>query len=320
MSGQPSFCLVDLHPEPLDLVREVTAGLSAVPKCLPPKLFYDAAGSRLFDRITRQPEYYLTRAEVGILKRFAAEMVGLVPPTAALVELGSGTSRKTRWLLDHWPADGLYVPVDISAAALGSAARRLRRRYPRLAIRAVVADYTASAPWEERVPPPRLVAFLGSTIGNFEPPAAARFLSRLAAAVRPEGVVLVGVDLRKSAGELERAYNDAAGVTARFNLNLLARLNRELGADFDLSSFAHSARWNPEAGRIEMHLVSLKDQTIHVAGRVVHVAAGEPIHTENSYKYTLGQFARLAEAGGLATRHVWQDPEGRFSIHALVPR
>jgi len=317
---QPSFCLIDLHPEPDDLVREVIEGLSAAAKHLSPKLFYDARGSRLFDRITRQPEYYLTRAEADILQRFAADMVRLAPPGAALVELGSGTSRKTRWLLDLWPEDGFYVPVDISAATLKAAARRLRRRYPRLSIRAVVADYTAGAPWAERIPKPRVVAFLGSTLGNFEPPAAVRFLARLGDVARPDGLVLVGIDLRKAAAELERAYNDAAGLTARFNLNVLVRLNRELGADFDLSAFAHWAGWNAEAGRVEMYLVSLKAQTVHVAGRAIPLQAGERIHTENSYKYTLEQFAHLADAAGLDPRRIWQDQDRRFAVFALTPR
>ncbi|MCL8207678.1 MAG: L-histidine N(alpha)-methyltransferase [Actinomycetia bacterium] len=320
MSGRESFWLVNLHPEPLDVRGEVAAGLAATPKHLAPKLFYDAAGSRLFDRITRQPEYYLTRTETDILRRFGAEMVRLAPRGAVLVELGSGTSRKTCWLLDHWTAGDLYVPVDISADALRIAARRLKRRYPHLGIRALVADYTAPVAWENYAPSPRLVAFLGSTIGNFEPEAAVRFLARLGAAVRPGGAVLVGVDLKKDVDALLRAYNDAAGVTARFNLNLLARCNRELGADFDLGAFGHAVRWNAAAGRIEMHLVSLRAQDVRVAGRCVHFAAGETIHTENSYKFTPEEFERLAAAAGLATRHIWFDADRRFGVYALVPR
>ncbi len=315
----------DYHPTPADLRAEVLAGLSLSPKRLSPKFFYDRHGSQLFDAITELPEYYPTRTEIAILAEHGAEMAGRLGRGQVLVELGSGSSLKIQTLLEAL-APAVYVPVDISKEHLLASADALARRFPGLRIEAVCADY--SGPFELPLRPDwgtPAAFFPGSSIGNFEPAAAARMLRRVADLLGPGGRLLIGVDLLKDRAVLEAAYNDAQGVTADFNLNLLARINRELGADFDLDAFAHHAWFNPTPdprlpdgpGRIEMHLVSQRAQRVQVAGRMFELAEGEGIHSESSYKYALPGFAQLAASAGFATEQVWTDRGGLFSVHCL---
>jgi L-histidine N-alpha-methyltransferase len=303
----------------LDALRaDVLAGLAASPKRLPPKYFYDAQGSALFEEITALPEYYPTRTELGILAAHGREMAQWVPPGAALVEFGSGSATKIKLLLQHLRDLAVYVPVDVSRDFLLSEAEALAREYPALAIRPVVADFTMPfALPAEAAGGPCAGFFPGSTIGNFEPGAAAAFLRQAGDILGPEATFIVGVDLEKDRARLEAAYDDAAGVTARFNLNLLARLNRELGGDFDLGRFRHRAFYDEERHRIEMHLVSTAAQEVRVGEATFVFAAGESIHTENSYKYTLERFRRLATEAGWRAEDVWTDAEGLFSVHAL---
>ncbi len=300
--------------------EDVWAGLAQPQKSLPCKYFYDARGSALFEAICDLPEYYPTRTELSIMEAHAAAMAERLGPQCLLVEYGSGSSRKTRLLLDRLRDPAGYVPIDISPAALTDSTRAVAARYPALEVLPVCADYTA--PFE--VPHPRGpvrrrgVYFPGSTIGNFTPPQAQRFLARMARVAGDAGVLLIGVDLRKDRATLESAYDDAAGVTAAFNRNLLVRINRELGGDFDLANFVHRARWDEAAGRVEMHLVARAPQTVRVAGRAFPFAAGETIHTENSYKYDVAHFAALSAGVGLVVREVWTDPEQRFSVQLLA--
>jgi len=295
---------------------DVLAGLSAKPKRLPPKYFYDSAGSALFERITQLPEYYPTRCELALLRGNAPAIASLFPPNCALIEFGAGSSRKARILLGAAATVESYVPVDISGDFLQQDAAQLRRDFPRLAVHPVVADFTQSF----AIPPavamlPRVGFFPGSTIGNFEPHEAARFLRHAGAILGHDAVLVIGVDLFKDAKILCPAYNDAEGVTARFNLNLLARINRELGADFDLTASEHHAFYNREQNRIEMHLASTRRQRVKVQGTIVAFRAGETIHTENSYKYTLASFKALAHGSDRSPLQAWSD--GQFSVHAL---
>ena len=302
-----------------EFARDVAAGLSARPKRLPPKYFYDELGSQLFEEITRLPEYYPTRSELAILDRYAAEMAKLIPADAALIEFGSGSTRKARMLLDATPAITAYVPVDISSEMLVQEAAELRRDFPRLAVLPVEADFTRPFHLPREIESrPRVGFFPGSTIGNFEPHAAAAFLKHASSMLGAHATLIIGIDLVKDAGVLNAAYNDAAGVTARFNLNLLARINRELDASFDPATFSHQAFYNSERRRIEMHLASRKRQKVRVAGRVYEFRAGETIHTENSYKYTPEQFAAMARGSGWTPVAAWSDPQGYFSVQALT--
>jgi dimethylhistidine N-methyltransferase len=298
--------------------RDVIEGLTARPKRLSPKYFYDEAGSRLFEQITELPEYYPTRCELAILRTHAADMARLLPPKTALIEFGSGSSKKARLLIDAAPAIAAYVPVDISSQWLTEEAARLRRDYPQLAVLPVAADFTQ----DFRLPPSlaalaRAGFFPGSTIGNFEAHQACAFLQHAARILGENAILIVGIDLVKDARTLTAAYNDAAGVTAKFNLNLLARINRELGADFDLASFCHQAFYNRERQRIEMHLASRVRQRVSVCGRTIEFRAGETIHTENSYKYTIESFGALARGAGWTTVAAWTDADGYFSVQAL---
>ena len=295
---------------------DVDAGLTAKPKRLPPKYFYDAAGSALFEQITRLPEYYPTRCELALLHENAAAMASFFPSGCALIEFGSGSSRKARVLLGAAATVEAYVPIDISSDFLQQDAAQLRRDFPHLAVYPVIADFTAAPELPPAVAHMSRVGFFpGSTIGNFEPHEAAGFLRRAGRLLGAGAVLLVGVDLIKAPDSLYRAYNDAAGVTAKFNLNLLARINRELGADFDLAAFEHHAFYNAERCRIEMHLASTKRQKVRVCGVTVEFRAGETIHTENSYKYSIDSFQALAHGSGWSPLAVWSD--NMFGVHLL---
>jgi dimethylhistidine N-methyltransferase len=305
-------------PMASEFAVDVLAGLAASPKALPPKYFYDAEGSDLFEQITMLPEYYPTRSELDILREHAAAMAALIPAGAALIEFGSGSSKKIRTLLAAMPKLGAYVPVDISAEFLQQEAVRLRRDLPDLDVLPVAADFTQDfALPREAARMPRAGFFPGSTIGNFEPQEAAEFLRHARRILGAGAVLITGVDLVKAPQVLHAAYNDRAGVTARFNLNLLARINRELGGDFDLDAFEHHAFYDRERQRIEMHLASRMRQHVTVRGRVFRFRAGETIHTENSYKYSVESFAALAHGSGWMPEAVWTDRRGYFSAQAL---
>lgn len=297
--------------------RDAIAGLTHHPKQLPPKYFYDAAGSELFEQITRLPEYYPTRIELGILRDRSAEIASIIPQHAALVEFGAGAPTKARLLLAACEF-AAYVPVDISGDFLNAQARGLRKDFPHLEIHPVTADFTAPFRLPDQVAAmPKVGFFPGSTLGNFEPHEASRFL-RGARNILGEGAyMLIGVDLEKNERRMYEAYNDAAGVTARFNLNMLARVNRELGGNFDLAAFAHRAIYNRERHRIEMHLVSKRPQTARLQGHSFSFRAGESIHTESSYKYSTERFNALAKGSGWTPVAAWTDPERMFSVHAL---
>jgi L-histidine Nalpha-methyltransferase len=311
------------HTAPITLADDVRAGLGASPKRLPPKYFYDALGSTLFEAICLLPEYYPTRAEHEILAASAGEIVAGVGSPVELVELGSGNAQKTRLLIEALLAcqpELHYVPVDISSAALEASAQELLGTYPALRITAYASDYSGALEVLPRTDCRRLALFLGSNIGNFDHPEALLFLLGLRAALRPGDALLLGADLKKSRAVLEAAYDDSLGVTAAFNLNVLARLDRELGADFDIRRFAHRAFYNEALERVEMHLVSLVEQTVHIRdlGLDVRFAEGETIHTENSYKYDLEGLTRLAEKAGFERTRTWLDGERRFSSSLFV--
>jgi dimethylhistidine N-methyltransferase len=306
---------------PSAFASDVLAGLQTKPKRLSPKYFYDAAGSQLFERITELPEYYPTRCELSILRDHAQAIAALLPAGGCLLEFGSGSSKKIRALLGAAPAVAAYVPVDISAEMLQQEAATLRRDMPRLTVLPVTADFTQPFALPEEIASlPRAGYFSGSTIGNFEPHEAAAFLRHAGRMLGPDAALLIGVDLVKAPEILHAAYNDAAGVTAQFNLNVLARLNRELGADFDLATFEHHAFYNRERHRIEMHLASLKRQTVRLCGQAIGFRAGETIHTESSYKYTPDSFGALARGAGWTPLTAWTDGDGYFSVQALAHR
>ncbi|HEY0997697.1 MAG TPA: L-histidine N(alpha)-methyltransferase [Gemmatimonadaceae bacterium] len=324
---EPALAGAGLAPPSLvrvdpSLRAEVLRGLTASRKSLPPKLFYDATGAALFERITTLPEYYLTRAELEILRARVGEIAALAGPRPALVEYGSGAGVKVRLLLDAFEAAGepaaAYVPIDISREQLAAVAAEIAAEYPRVPVHPVCADYTASLALPELPRRARRVAFFpGSTIGNFHPTEAAAFLHRIRRAVTGDGVLVLGVDRRKDAAVLDAAYDDAAGVTAAFNLNMLRRLNRELGADFDLERFRHRAFFNEAAGRVEMHLVSLEPQVVQVAGTRVAFGAGESIWTESSYKYDRASLDALVAGAGFRVAHLWTDSAERFWVGYL---
>jgi dimethylhistidine N-methyltransferase len=296
----------------------VIAGLSDNPKWLSAKYFYDAAGSELFEQITRLPEYYPTRTELKILEENARAMSAYMPLAAALVEFGTGSTRKARILLDAAPQIAAYVPVDISAEFLAQEAANVRRDVPHIAVLPVAADFTRDFDLPAQIRArPRVGFFPGSTIGNFEPQDAAEFLRQAGRILGAGSTMIVGVDRIKDEAVLNAAYDDAAGVTARFNLNVLRRMNHELGGNFDPASFRHRAFYNVADHRIEMHLESRKRQTVSVAGRSFEFRKGETIHTENSYKYTVESFQALAEAAGWRPVAVWTDENDYFAVHAL---
>jgi len=301
---------------------DVVTGLNGSPKSLPCKYFYDELGCRLFDRICELPEYYPTRTELGIMRAHAREMASLVGSESLLVELGSGSSQKTRVLLDQLPHLHGYVPVDISRDYLERAREELGREYPHLLVAPVRADYSRpfALPREARGARRTIVYFPGSTLGNLPTAEARRFLTRLLPICGRSGGLLIGVDLQKERTVVEAAYNDAAGVTAAFNLNLLVRINRELGANFDLSRFSHRAFYEPGHGRIEMHLVSSARQSVRIGERSFAFEGGEPIVTEYSYKYSLDGFRQLAGSAGFDVRRVWTDERGWFGVKFLTAR
>ncbi|MDB5877914.1 MAG: egtD [Variovorax sp.] len=298
--------------------REMRAGLSRTVRSVSPKFFYDVEGSALFDRICELPEYYPTRTELQILTDHAADMAAEIGPNAEIIEFGAGSLTKVRLLLDALEAPRRYVPIDISGEHLGAAAERLRADYPELAVQPVVADYTMPlvlpAPGEGAGR--RVGFFPGSTLGNFTPDEALSFL-QLAARLLRGGGLLLGVDLVKDAALLHAAYNDALGVTAAFNLNLLRRANTELGTDFDLDGFAHAAFYNAPLRRIEMHLISRRAQSVSLGEDVFDFDEGETIHTENSHKFTVDGLRSLAAKAGFVPKAVWTDPARLFSVHWL---
>jgi dimethylhistidine N-methyltransferase len=309
--------VVRARPEDSEFARDVVAGLSARPKWLWAKYFYDDHGSALFEQITALPEYYPTRTELGILEDRAAEIARFIPTGAALIEFGSGSTVKARIVL-RAAAVGAYVPVDISAGFLNSEAAQLRRDLPHLRILPVAADFTTPFELPAAIRGRARVGFFpGSTVGNFEPSQAVEFLRHAARLLGPGAHFIVGIDLIKDERVLEAAYDDAAGVTAAFNLNLLRRINRELGADFAIDRFRHKALYNRAQHRIEMHLESLAEQNILLCDQVIPFAAGETIHTESSYKYTVESFQTLAAQAGWSPAAVWTDAKGYFSLHAL---
>jgi dimethylhistidine N-methyltransferase len=298
--------------------RDAVQDLSQHPKRLSPKYFYDAAGSELFEAITRLPEYYPTRTELSILKDRADEIASFVPKGAALVEFGAGATTKVRLLLERC-AFAAYVPVDISGEFVKDQADALRRDFPTLAVHPVAADFTTAFKLPEAIVGLSKVGFFpGSTIGNFEPHEASSLLRSAAQILGAGARMILGVDLEKEERVLHDAYNDAAGVTARFNLNVLVRINRELGGNFDLSAFTHRAIYNRERHRIEMHLISKKSQHVRFLGTSFAFRPGESIHTENSYKYSIERFAALARASGWKVCESWTDKARMFSVHALV--
>jgi L-histidine Nalpha-methyltransferase len=301
-----------------DVAQEALAGLLAPRKTLPPKLFYDAEGCRLFGEITRLPEYYVTRTERALLDAVAPEIGGLAPARAALVEYGASDEAKGLVLLDAMRDPAAYVPIDVAEGALAEIVERLGRTRPGLALHPIAADFLRPLCLPAALEGvARLGFFPGSTIGNLEPAIAARFLATVRETLGAGTRFLIGVDLRKGQDVLIPAYDDAAGVTAAFNRNLLVRLNREAGGDFDPALFAHRAVWNEEEGRIEMHLESLLEHSVHVAGRTIRFSRGETIHTENSYKHTEAGFAALAGGAGWQVVRSWKDAGGLFSLQLL---
>lgn len=313
----------DLHPDAGSFLKEVIAGLSRPRKELSPKYFYDARGCELFDAICELPEYYPTRTEMTLMQAHAEEMARYLGAQSILIEYGSGNSRKTHGLIAALEPIA-YVPIDIAGTQLKDSAARLTVAFPGLRVVAVCADYSRplSLPEIDTISAHRrVIYFPGSTIGNFTLTEALDFLGNARALAGAGGAMLIGVDLKKDHALLNAAYNDAQGVTAAFNLNLLRRINRELGADFDLTAFRHHAFFNAAVGRIEMHLQSLRQQQVVIDGRAFSFSEGETIHTENSYKYSPDEFSHLALQAGFDAIHCWIDPQQLFSVHYLaVPR
>ncbi|MEO6971295.1 MAG: L-histidine N(alpha)-methyltransferase, partial [Chthoniobacterales bacterium] len=317
MKGPPSgVSVLDLEPAASDFLEQAIAGLSGSPRTLPSKFFYDERGSDLFQEICELPEYYVTRTETEILREHGSEIAESIGENAELVGFGTGAGVKTRMVLDHLKNVIAYVPVDISKQRLTESAEALSREMPALEILPVCADYLQpfEMPTPSREPAHIAVYFPGSTIGNMEPHIARHFLERVCRLCGHSGGLIIGVDLQKSSEVLEAAYNDSAGVTAAFNLNMLARANRELGADFDLSQWRHRAVYNEQAHRIEMHLISLRAQTVRLGEQEFDFAGGEKIITEFSYKHTVEGFSALAASAGFQLAQVWTDPGKLFAL------
>ncbi len=319
-SAAAAVPLVDLRPEAGSFRDDVIAGLSGAVKSLPPKYFYDARGSELFEAICELPEYYPTRTEIALMIDQGAAMARLPGPRCAVIEFGAGSGRKTRILLEALDPVA-YVPIDIAREQLARTATDISREFPSVSVTAVCADYSRPLELPPNAVPAsarRVVYFPGSTIGNLTPPEAVAFLAVARRLAGARGGMLVGVDLKKDGARLNAAYNDAQGVTARFNLNLLARINRELGANFDLAAFRHHAFYNERLGRVEMHLVSLKAQRVRLDGASFSFRGGETIHTESSYKYTVAEFQALARSAGFEAMECWTDAGSLFSVHYLA--
>jgi dimethylhistidine N-methyltransferase len=310
---------LDWVPAANEFADAVISGLSSSPKSLPCRYFYDARGSELFEAITDLPEYYPTRSETAILAAHASDIADRVPDGAILVEFGSGSSRKTELLLAEMLDLAAYVPIDVSDSALAGAKQRLERRFPALHVHPILGNFTDEVSYPFDLSSRSKVGFFpGSTIGNLTPAEATELLAGMGRTLGPGGRLIIGVDLKKEAHTLVSAYNDAAGVTAAFNLNLLTRINRELRATFDLTQFRHEAVYNPREGRIEMYLVSERAQQAGIIGHTFSFATGERIHTENSYKYTVEEFRNLARLAGWESQEVWTDTDSLFSVHELV--
>lgn len=319
LEKQASSCVLhDLKPSPEDFRAEVIAGLRRQQKTIPSKFFYDEAGSRLFERICTLDEYYPTRAEIAILRQLPHRITRHLPERAVVVEFGTGSCVKVRLLLDALVNPVAYVPIDISRQHLIEAAERIALDYPGLHVSAVCADFAGAVAVPPGVPAgPRIGFFPGSTIGNFTPDESMALLRRIAATLGSGALFLIGVDLKKEESVLHAAYNDAQGVTAAFNLNLLQRINSEIGGDFDTDRFAHHAFYNADEGRIEMHLVSRAQQAVHIDGHTFWFRKGETIHTENAYKYTVAEFRTLVSECGFVPVSTASDPGGLFCLHCL---
>lgn len=311
--------LLDFHPEPENVRQAMIRGLLATPKAIPSKYLYDERGSELYQKITEQPEYYLTRAEAGILRRHAPDMARAIGPEALLIELGSGSQEKARPLLDALVQPHGYYPVDISRESLLASAREVSERHPGLDVRAICADFLQpfQLPPDARAIPNRVAFFPGSTIGNFEPPTRARLLGNIAGLVGQDGGLVLGVDLKKDPAVLHAAYNDAAGVTAAFELNILRRLSRELGAPLQESDFDYLGRYEEAAGRVEMYLVAKREITFEVDGNRVQFAPGEKLHLENSYKFAPEEILSETRAAGFRHKATWMDDRRYFAVFFL---
>ena len=316
----PQLELTEQDATVTDDLAEILEGLGRPQKALSPKFFYDEAGSLLFEQITELPEYYPTQTELSIMQAKVHEMVELIGAEASLIEFGSGSSLKIRLLLEHMIRPAAYVPVDISKEHLLASAEKLAADFPGIEILPVAADFTQPFALPDPVIAPvrNIVYFPGSTIGNFSPGDAKSLLEVMYQEAGEGGALLIGVDLQKSVEVLERAYDDETGITARFNLNLLTRLNNEFGADFNIEAFEHVARYNRDNSRIEMHLKSRCAQTVTIAGHRFDFAAGESLHTENSHKYTLASFSDLVNSAGFTVHTVWTDERDYFSIQYCV--
>lgn len=317
MSSEAEYAYHDLKPDTVEMANEILSGLRSTPKTISPKYFYDAKGSALFEQITDLPEYYLTRTEMMLFDRHLAEIARLLPKDLCVIEYGSGSSLKIRKLLETLTPSA-YVPVDISAEHLEHNAKTLHADFPQIAVYPVCADF--SQPFELPAAVAdfsKLAFFPGSSLGNFDPQDAARFLANVRHTVGEHGALLIGVDRKKSVRVLEQAYDDAAGVTARFNLNVLSHINDTLLADFDQDAFEHVARYNPDAGCIQMFLRSRADQQVTIAGEQIVLRANEEVHTENSYKYHPEEFLQLAGNVGFAEISRWSDERNWFTLYLL---
>jgi len=312
----------DFKPRLESFLAEVLIGLRKPQKELPSKYFYDERGSQLFERICELKEYYITRIEASIMQAHIEEMVELIGPRVLVIEHGCGNCEKVRFLMDHLHDPVAFIPIDISQEQLLQVAKELDSIYPQLQVLPVCADYTSSfeLPVPKRENKRTVVYFPGSTIGNFDPIPAKHFLEHIASLCGSGGALLIGVDLKKDPAVLHSAYNDSDGLTAAFNLNLLARINRELGCDFHLDGFEHYAFYNPRESRVETHLVSQRGQVVHIDGETISFAKGESVWTENSYKYNLDEFKQMAAAAGLRVERVWVDERQWFSVQYLTAR
>lgn len=307
----------DYRPKTEDLLEAVLRGLEQEPKRLHPKFFYDEAGSKIFEVICEQPEYYLPRVEQRIYADNAEEIAARLGRHRPLIEPGAGSGVKVRFLLDRMEPS-LYAPMDISAAHLKASAARLAHDYPNIPIHAVCVDHTGEYELPDEIPTKERIFFYpGSSLGNFSPAEALHFLSDLRDKAGDDGLLLIGIDTKKDSDVLDRAYNDAAGATAAFNLNLLERIRNQLDTDLDPVRFEHHAFYNPELGRVEMHLRCVRDHALRVNGQSFHFESGETIHTESSYKYSPDEFLILAKAAGWKGEALWQDADGQFSVHLL---